>query len=349
MTTDETLKHAMSNADIQYMATNPEMDRLVAIIETQNDIAATRLDADAVMDVVAGRVCELTNATGASIQILEGTELVYSAAAGSLSEHDGLRVDASRCLAGLCLRTGETVRCDDAEADDRIDPLLNQLLGARSMLCVPLVREQRVAGVMTAVAPTAGAFDLADAQTLRLLSGLVAATLTQAARFTEEEQASRHDPLTELGNRIAYEERLATEVARASRYGHALSLAVLDLDGFKLVNERYGYHEGDTVLRKVASLVRQARTADDCFRIGGDEFAVLMPNTDREGAELAARRLRNLVAAAALCDGLVSVVFGVAQAVGEDAMAFHTEAYDALYEAKLSRKSAEISETEQAS
>jgi diguanylate cyclase (GGDEF)-like protein len=330
------------------MAANPEIDRLIAIIEVQNEIAATRLDLDSVLDLVARRTLQQTSATGVTLEVVEGDELVYRAGAGSAEEHVGMRVDSSRGLPGICLRSGETVRCDDADNDERVDPELCELLGAKSLVCVPLVHEESVVGVLMTVSSDVRGFHEGDVQTLRLLSGLVAATLTHAERFASNDEETRYDSLTDLGNRLAYEERLAIEVARAARYGHALSLVILDVDGFKEVNDQYGYLEGDAVLRQVASLLRQTRTADDCYRIAGDEFAVLMSNTSREGAELAAQRLRNLVAAAELCDGLVSLVYGVAESSGEDPMAFHTVAYDALYEAKLAKKTPRA-ETEQAS
>jgi diguanylate cyclase (GGDEF)-like protein len=255
-----------------------------------------------------------------------------------------MRVSSSRDLPAICLKSGETVRCDDVDEDDRADPKLCAMLGAKSLVCVPLVHEEEIVGVFKAMASRTRGFHEGDVQTLRLLSGLVAASLTHAGRFASTDEESRHDPLTDLGNRRAYEDRLAIEVARAARYGHPLSLIILDVDGFKAVNDQYGYLEGDSVLSRIASLIRQTRTADDCFRIAGDEFAVLMPNTARDGAELAATRLRNLVATADLCDGLVSMVFGVAECSGDEPMAFHTDAYDSLYESKLAKRAVQESE-----
>jgi diguanylate cyclase (GGDEF)-like protein len=320
------------------MAANPEIDRLIAIIEVQNEIAATRLDLDSVLDLVARRALQLTSATGATLELLDGEELVYRAGAGSAEEHVGMRVSSSLGLPAICLKSGETLRCDDTGADERADRELCELLGAKSLVCVPLVHEEDVVGVLKAVSSRERGFHEGDVQALRLLSGLVAASLTHAGRFASTDEESRHDVLTDLGNRRAYEDRLGIEVSRSARYGHPLSLIILDVDGFKAVNDQYGYLEGDSILGRIASLIRQTRTADDCFRIAGDEFAVLMPNTARDGAELAATRLRNLVAAADLCDGLVSMVFGVAECSGSEPMAFHTDAYDSLYEAKLARK-----------
>jgi GGDEF domain-containing protein len=102
---------------------------------------------------------------------------------------------------------------------------------------------------------------------------------SQGASRRLERQADA-DPLTGLANHRAFHDRLRTEVERAQRYGRPLSLACLDVDGFKDVNDQFGHPAGDKVLREVAArLTTVARTADLVARIGGDEFAILLPET----------------------------------------------------------------------
>ena len=104
-------------------------------------------------------------------------------------------------------------------------------------------------------------------------------------------ELARVDPLTGLGNRRAFEEVLATELARARGQGVELSLLICDLDRFKEINDRHGHLAGDDCLRQVATALReQLRLTDTCFRWGGDEFAVLLPATgDELAAEVGAR------------------------------------------------------------
>lgn len=121
--------------------------------------------------------------------------------------------------------------------------------------------------------------------------GLLIAYLRQ--RVTFEEWSSRHDELTGLPNSRAFQERAELELARARRYGGPLTAAYIDLDNFKAVNDRHGHRAGDAALRTVASLLRSsARASDMAARIGGDEFVVLMPDTDDEGARALLERLR---------------------------------------------------------
>jgi two-component system cell cycle response regulator len=101
------------------------------------------------------------------------------------------------------------------------------------------------------------------------------------------------DPLTGLGNRRAFDARLAEEVSRVTRYGGELSLGMVDLDGFKEINDRYGHTAGDVVLVRIGLLLREVmRASDIATRYGGDEFAIILPDTGKTDAWLAAEKLR---------------------------------------------------------
>lgn len=101
----------------------------------------------------------------------------------------------------------------------------------------------------------------------------------------QEKSLSRRDALTGAFNRRAFEELAAAEVARSSRYGNPMTLAVMDIDGFKQINDRFGHAVGDDLLREVATtLDATLRASDIVARLGGDEFAVVMPETDESSA-----------------------------------------------------------------
>jgi diguanylate cyclase (GGDEF)-like protein len=138
------------------------------------------------------------------------------------------------------------------------------------------------------------------------------------------------DGLTDLPNQRAFHDELPQAVAAADRYGDPLALALLDVDDFKLINDRHGHPQGDTVLKRVAAVLREARPGDRPYRIGGDEFALLLAHTDAEGARTLARRLsRNLA------DAGVEVSMGVSVLrPGLAADTLRAEADKALYEAK---------------
>lgn len=105
-----------------------------------------------------------------------------------------------------------------------------------------------------------------------------------------------HDPLTGLRNRRLFEHDLKLQLGRCQRYAEEAALLVIDLDGFKLVNDRHGHKVGDDALKAVArTLTRRLRATDLVARLGGDEFAVLLPHMDREGAEIVTQDLMRVI------------------------------------------------------
>lgn len=120
--------------------------------------------------------------------------------------------------------------------------------------------------------------------------------LCNFARLDQLRELSYIDTLTNVFNRRYFNHRLTEEVARASRFGRTLSLAICDLDRFKILNDTHGHQAGDVVLRYLAQTLRRSvRTIDIVSRLGGDEFAVLMPDTDAEECGSLADRLRQAV------------------------------------------------------
>ncbi|MGD2067673.1 MAG: diguanylate cyclase [Gemmatimonadota bacterium] len=158
----------------------------------------------------------------------------------------------------------------------------------------------------------------------------------------ELERLANTDVLTGLANRRQFMMSLRREVGRSHRYGRAVSLILLDLDRFKAVNDTYGHPAGDSVLRAVGLVLRDiSREMDVPARLGGEEFAVLLPETDAEGARAVAERLRGKLAALEHTgpDGSrfrVTASLGVAElaAAGGTAPRLHHAADRALYEAK---------------
>jgi diguanylate cyclase (GGDEF)-like protein len=152
--------------------------------------------------------------------------------------------------------------------------------------------------------------------------------------------ASRTDPLTGLANRRAFEEELGRAVARAGRSGAPLSLVALDVDRFKAVNDGHGHPAGDAVLRELAARARAAARAGDlAARVGGEEFALLLPGAPLAGAVELAERLRAAIAAAPVDVGIarlsVTASLGCATlAPGERPEALLARADARLYEAK---------------
>lgn len=160
-------------------------------------------------------------------------------------------------------------------------------------------------------------------------------------REKELERLATTDELTGLCNRRVLYERMAAEIDRHLRYGHPLALLVLDLDNFKSINDTYGHQAGDQTLAAVGQVLRShTRATDVAARCGGEEFAVLMPDTGLEGAAAAAERLRASVQRTVAAPIPLTVSIGVAAVppCPPDADALMAAADAVLYEAKRAGK-----------
>ena len=154
---------------------------------------------------------------------------------------------------------------------------------------------------------------------------------------TELKRLATHDPLTGLANRRLFEERLEQEMAGAIRHGRSLAVAILDLDGFKAINDHYGHPVGDRALRETTTrLERVARRGDLLARVGGEEFAWILPEVHSHGAWAAVERARH-----SICDepfedlGRLTISIGVAlRGDLQDAGVLYERADQSLYRAK---------------
>jgi diguanylate cyclase (GGDEF)-like protein len=175
-------------------------------------------------------------------------------------------------------------------------------------------------------------------QALRIFANDAAAAVISSRHLEELRFLADHDPLTRLLNRRAFVQRLDGEVARAARYARSFSLVLCDLDHFKQLNDRYGHAAGDEALTTFSSVLSRAlRRPDDAFRIGGDEFAMVLAEASEEDAREVVHRARRLLAASDE-DWLAEVTasFGCASCPehATDTQTLFRLADEALYEAK---------------
>jgi diguanylate cyclase (GGDEF)-like protein/PAS domain S-box-containing protein len=186
---------------------------------------------------------------------------------------------------------------------------------------------------------------------LERFASLVGLAISNADAWDRLERQASTDPLTGIANRRAFDERLSAEVARAQRYGRHLSLALIDLDHFKAVNDLHGHPAGDRVLVEFAQILNaNSREGELVARIGGEEFAWLMPETDHHGAYLAASRVRKVVESTPFADvGKVTVSVGVcSNAQAQTVEEFIGFADQALYSAKQGGRNTSVTYTQDA-
>jgi diguanylate cyclase (GGDEF)-like protein len=212
----------------------------------------------------------------------------------------------------------------------------------RQGLAVPIPADGGPVGFMSVFSRSAAhAFADGDRRSLEELAERAGPAIENARRFREARQLADLDALTGLHNRRYFHDTLAREVARAHRYDRRLALIIFDLDDFKAINDRIGHLSGDSVLADAADVINSVvRSADIACRVGGDEFAVILPESGMQEAEQLYTRLQEELAQRPLGEaGRLGLSAGVAElGRDDDAKSFFERADDALYGAKEAGK-----------
>jgi diguanylate cyclase (GGDEF)-like protein len=252
---------------------------------------------EAVFELVAREAASLLRGGAAGILRFE-TE-PQATVMGSWADHEGGRYEPGTVIpirpgsdVARARETGLPVRIGDHPPGSPVDRL-----GYSASIVAPVHVGGRVWGAVAVAAADPRQLTHRDERQLMEFGELLASAIASIdERATLAAQAST-DSLTGLANRRSLHERLAAEVARSQRHGGILSVAVLDIDHFKEVNDFGGHESGDAILVQVSRcLERQARVEDILGRFGGDEFAWVMPETTREQALVAVERARRLIA-----------------------------------------------------
>lgn len=326
-----------------------QRDRLLELVITLGELSMRDAPTDALMQDAVERVQRLARAAGTVLELAEGDEMVYHVATGSVAVHTGLRLRAEGSLSGLCMREARTLRCEDTETDPRVDLAACRLIGARSMLIVPLRHGGQPIGAFKVVADGPHAFDLIDEYTLRLAAQFIAGMFARQMASDAHAELARilagralTDELTGLPNRAAWAAELERGLARASRAGRPVAILFLDLDDFKRVNDTLGHGAGDMVLREFARRLRETlRGSDFIARLAGDEFVVLLDRVcDADGdPPLVADKILRAMQAPVLVDGhalCMTPSIGIAIQAGPvfDAACLMRRADEAMYLAK---------------
>lgn len=184
------------------------------------------------------------------------------------------------------------------------------------------------------------AFDETELQLLEKSLCALLYPLRNALLYHQAVHAANKDSLTGVFNRRSMDERVEHEIKLAQRYGHSLSLIVLDIDRFKRINDTYGHSAGDCLIKALADiLINTARSSDFVFRYGGEEFVMLLPNTSLKGAKLVAERVRKTVEGTeCVCNETamrMTVSLGVADLMSSDTReSLFLRTDEALYQAK---------------
>jgi len=306
---------------------------------------------DAVCKAIVSHAARAASAGIAAVALPDGSDRRLSIVAThgyplALVEH--LRIEPGSGIFGSVFQSGRSVHVKDLHTLPQIQRPRPRYRSS-SFVAVPFRTAKEVLGVIAVTDRTSGGpFTRRDVAALRALAAPAALALgreraqTQAEAF---ELAAAVDPLSGAFNRRHFYVRLEEELQRARRHQIHVALLMIDIDDFKVVNDSFGHLAGDTVIRDVAEILRRSvRVFDICARLGGEEFAIIMPGSAEANSTRIAERIRERIAAYQSVDPTlaeVRITVSIGLAVSSGAMAGRdlvARADQALYAAKHAGK-----------
>jgi diguanylate cyclase (GGDEF)-like protein len=273
---------------------------LEVLIEIGKALTST-IDHEDVLSLIMDQISRLLKSQAWSLLLLnEHTgeltfEVAFSPAGTRLK---GLRLAAGQGVTGWVAERGLPVLITDVRNDARFSAMVetHPSFEARSMLCVPIRSKDHILGVIElANGPDEASFTQADLQILSTISDYAAIAIENARNFRRINELVITDDLTGLYNGRYFHALLEEEIERVRRFGGQLSLIFLDLDFFKKVNDNHGHLVGSRTLSEIGQLIRKnLRKVCKSARYGGDEFVIILPNTNKGGAMTLANRLLDI-------------------------------------------------------
>ncbi len=267
---------------------------LHSIYEVSAAIAGT-LDAEEIFRILPERVMKALGLNDFCFLLYhpESGRLVCRASAGlPPSVPPDFTIGPGEGVSWGVFESGEAVYIPDVGVTPEFLYYNGEKPEVRSFMSIPLLSKGKVAGVLNVNHPEPNAFDGESLATMRVLATYLGIAVENAELFHFVRTLADKDSLTLLHNHGAFQTRLQIELERAARYGRSLSVIMLDLDGFKKINDAHGHLVGDRILKMTAGvLCAHLRKSDVAARYGGDEFAVILPETDLAATSAIAGRI----------------------------------------------------------
>lgn len=254
------------------------------------------LDLDELLTVVCRLLLEWFRFDHVTVLLCEGDSLRIRAFEGRLTPRlaMGSQIPPGAGLTSRALATGRSVMENDVT---QVEGYLAGFHETRSEMCLPLVFVGEKLGVIALDSAQKDAFEADDVQPLEAVADICAGAIQNANYFDRVKQLAYVDGLTGIHNRRFFEMRIGEELERAARFQGRMAVIMVDIDLFKQLNDEFGHLLGDEVLRSVAIVLKQQlRKVDMVCRFGGEEFAIVLPETSGENAATVAEKLRRHIA-----------------------------------------------------
>lgn len=278
-------------------------DRQISQLSDFYDTATSmdpRKEEDELYHSIVNNVGNIVNADRVSLMLIDGNDSLQVKAAKGIHRKlaSNISVKAGQPIAGQVFESRTPVMIRDIATEYSLNGRTGGTYKTKSFISIPLMIRDRAIGVLNIADKISGKiFSEEDFRLLKSFASHASVLIegSQYYRLSEEMRAlSITDSLTEIFNRRYFSERLEEEIQRSDRHGFTFALLLADIDNFKKLNDADGHVCGDQILRSIATITRDSiRAIDIPARFGGEEFAVILPQTDRENASIIAERMRD--------------------------------------------------------
>lgn len=263
--------------------------QVMTTLQSVSQVVSSSLERDEILHNVVRLLKETFGYTYISIYLIHEDQLKLGAQIGYPNEMIIYTIPITSGISGRTVLTKQTQFVPDVNQDPSFLRASHEI---KSEICVPLIKKDMILGTLNVESASEKPLDENDINLLSAMAGPITIAIDNARLHAQVKAMAMTDAVSGLFNRHAFEEMLTTEIQRAVRYGHYLSLIIFDIDSFKEYNDTWGHPAGDERLKATADLIRASqRKHDIAARYGGDEFAIILPNTDTEGAHHFAKRL----------------------------------------------------------
>jgi diguanylate cyclase (GGDEF)-like protein len=294
-----------------------EREEELSVINRSNAIITSSLDIQRIYDNFIKELKRVVDVDWAAIAVIEEEEIYFMALSSDIGSpwKAGERIPLKGTATEWVSMHHRPIIDSDLSVETRfVTGKYHLQHGIRSIAYMPLVISNQVIGTLAVASRKPDAYGSRHMKLLEQLAAQIAMPIENARLYAKTERMARVDSLTSLLNRRSMDEILPSEVGRHSRYGGVFSMIILDLDSFKSLNDNYGHLAGDELLRQIGIIMKNTiREADQAFRYGGDEFAILLPQTSLEAAFKVAERIRQQVyARIEIGSSPISISLGIA-------------------------------------